>query len=174
MIMNRLHGTEALEYHAGFTIGEIDKARMTRMIESFADISLKLACTTYDAIESLDLGEDGSVVVGSDTTFIGPGTLGQPVFGGPYQTSKDRYLFAIDQMLVAIRKGWTHRGLSMLFYLIYLEARRYVTDWKELAIQQTEFYLSHPDPHAGNQLFVNDKITGYIDLEWCVICSSRV
>lgn len=166
MILSRLPGTDVLECHAGLTIGQVDETTMTGLIESYAEISIKIAQLRFEAIGSLHTTENDSVEVGRDMSFAVPGPEGQPVFGGPYSTVKDRYLYAIDQMLASIRKGWTHRSHLVLAYLMYLEARRHVLDWAEIAKPASDHYLVHPDPHAGNVLIQDIQVTGYIDWEW--------
>lgn len=139
---------------------------MTALIESYADMSIKLSNLKFDKIGSLDTDQDGNIIVGQDTYFAFHGHPEGHTFGGPYLTLLDRYLFCIDNVLSLIRNQVIYRHRLLFAYLLYLDLRKLVRRFAILYKQETEFYIEHPDSHAGNIMFKGTQVSGYLDWEW--------
>lgn len=164
LIAKRLSGKE-LDVHSGLAYGDWDEDETKSMIDSFTDITIRMSEKPFEAIGSLDVAADGSIMVGSDTAFaFYEGN--KPVFGGPYANLQERYSFVLGMFCKSIKYGVLFRKFPTLAYLMFAETRRLVMNCKALKSNETEFFLGHPDPSGGNILFEGTSVTGYIDWEW--------
>lgn len=167
LIFQRMLGTESLPCHTALTYKEVDEEYMSSIIGDYAEISIRISQLKLNGIGGLDVDEHGSVIVGSDTEFSFP-TGGRFSDFGPFRNLKERYLHVIERVLELIRNGLLYRARPILAYLVYLEVHRLVIHYAPLALEETEFYLEHPDSHCGNLLFSGKSISAYIDWEWQV------
>lgn len=143
-----------------------DKECFRAFAKQYVAASIKLSALTFDAIGSLDKNEEGKLIVGNSVDSPWYDDAGNVVFGGPFKSLKDRYLFEMDCRLKGIRAGRMHRAGPLLPYLIFLEFHRLVSSSSELAKEESHFYLAHADMAPYNILATSDKLTAIVDWEW--------
>lgn len=162
MIFSRLPG------HDGSDEEEhpITPEMKAQMIEGYADIAIKIAGLKFEAVGSFDVGPDQDIIIGACVQYINGGTKDASPYGGPFKSMGAFHLFYIDNTLDLIARGIVHRQRLLYAYLVYLEIRRLIVGHEPLWREPAEFYINHPDTHAGNLLLDGGSITGYIDWEW--------
>lgn len=165
LLYDKMPGFPGTSTRSLLAMAETDDEKMMRFAEQYAAASIKISTLTLDAIGSLDRDASGKVFVGPSVDFPWYDAAGQALFGGPFRTLRDKYLFAIDNTLEAIRLGRMHRAGPLLPYLIYLDLRRLVRASRSLAQAENLFYLRHPDSTPINIMCTSDDITALVDWE---------
>lgn len=127
-----------------------------------------MSTLTFDTIGSPVWDDKGEITIGNLVDYAYCDDKGVPHFGGPFKTLRDRYLFAINHNLEAMRKGYMHRSGLLLPYLAHLTLRAFVISIEELSREEGTFYLPHPDLHPDNVITDGESITGLVDWEWRV------
>lgn len=166
IIFERMPGVPELEYHCGLSGGLLDFQYMSSLIDSFADISIRISHLPFKAVGGLGIDTQDSIIVASDPEFIVPTLANRTGLGGPYPGFRARYTSVIDAICGLMRKGLMFRQHLTLAYLSYLEIRRLITNYHPMGALDTEFFLEHPDPHSGNLLLQGSSISAYIDWQW--------
>jgi hypothetical protein len=139
---------------------------MRVFVKDFAEISIKLSNLKFEAIGSLTHNKDGKVVCGPHLALGYQYYVKPPYYGGPFRTVRERYLHRIDSLIGLIKAGLIHRRSPLLHFLAFMEARRLVESDSEMAQQESEFYIRHPDCVGNNIMSEDGRITGLIDWEW--------
>lgn len=146
--------------------GVTDEERLREFVDQYVAASIKLSEYKFDAIGSLDKDENGKIIVGNavDSPWYDP--KGNVIFGGPYKSLQEKYLFELNGRLDCIRAGRMHRAGPLLPYLTFLDLHRQMSSSSVLANEETEFYIAHADSHAHNMMATPDKLTAIVDWEW--------
>lgn len=147
-------------------MAKTDNECLRAFINQYVAASIKLSALTFDAIGNLDKDREGKFIAGPAVDSPWYDETGNVVFGGPFRSLKDKYLFELDGRLKAIRAGRMHRASPLLHYLIFLDLHRSVSLNPELAKEESQFYLAHADTTPQNYLATSDKLTAIVDWEW--------
>jgi hypothetical protein len=166
LVYDRMLGEPCTSKNSLLAMGEVDDERMRSFANQYAAASIQISSLKFDAIGSLALDKEGTIIVGNTVASPWYDDRGNPKFGGPFRSLRDRYLFAINEALHCIRAGQMHRAGPLLPYLIYLELHRQVSASAVLGAQQTELYLAHADTLAHNIMATPHKLTAIVDWEW--------
>lgn len=155
-----------------------DVSQLRDLVDHFAAISVQMSTKVFDAIGSLVWDHDANGFrVGDAVDVPRYDESGTARFGGPFKTLRDRYLYAIDTQLEAIKKGYLHRSGLRLRYLAYQSLREYVLSIDELAREEKEFYLTHPDFEQNNFMIdpkAGTRISAVVDWNWSVVVCPHI
>lgn len=87
--------------------------------------------------------------------------------GGPFKSTRDRYLYQIEAALSAIKVGTLFRRAPLRAYLAHLEVRDLILGCESLEEDEQEFYLKHPDGTSDNILIdQTGAVSALLDWEW--------
>ncbi|WWC68347.1 uncharacterized protein I206_102272 [Kwoniella pini CBS 10737] len=92
--------------------------------------------------------------VGPMLSFWGLNYLDPPYLPGPFKTNQERYLAQIDIALSHIGNGWMNNKHTLDAYLWHLLLKELVETCLELAEEQQEVFVRHPD--AKGDIFLVD------------------
>lgn len=137
--------------------------RLQQFIDSCVAASIQLSTRTFGAIGSLTYDSTGDVAIGRVLGFITCNAQGQVSHDGPFRSLREHYLAVIDQILASLTAGLIFREGLLLPFLAHLELRRHVQANTEMAREETDFFIEHPDPHDANFLFAEGQITAIVD-----------
>jgi hypothetical protein len=89
--------------------------------------------------------------------------------GGPFQSTRDRYLYRIEDALSAIKADMLYRPAPLRAYLAHLEVRDLIRACPALKEEEEEhdFYLKQPDGGSDNILITSSgEVSALLDWEW--------
>lgn len=166
-MMDKVKGSNCYEtLDAALTEDVASEGHVRAMARNWAQLSVKLASRTYEAIGSPDLDEAGNIVIGNLLDGGWPDVPNYPYFAGPFKSQRDRWLNRLDCLISHTKKGWTLHDQPLVVYLGLKHARALVVNCEEFWNAPDDFYIRHADTHGGNVMAEAGEITALIDWEW--------
>lgn len=131
--------------------------------------AIKLSEAKFTAVGGLCLDQSGAITVGKLVDVRVSNAPDCDDLGGPFRSTRDRYLYHIEAVLCAIKADMLFRRAPLHAYLAHLEIKDLILASPDLRQSETEFYLKHPDASSDNILATESgAVSGLLDWEWYV------
>ncbi|RXK35578.1 hypothetical protein M231_07163 [Tremella mesenterica] len=93
----------------------------------------------------------------------------RPRLLGPFWSNRDRYLAQIDLILDKLFTQELLVDEPLPMFLSHLHARKMVQTCQDMAREENEFYIKHPDSKANQILVSEGSLSAVLDWEWAYV-----
>jgi hypothetical protein len=145
----------------------LNSEQLDLFIDTYVLQAIKISAVKFDAVGGLRLNGKGQTVVGGSVDIRETNLPGCLDLGGPFESTRARYLYRIEACLKAIEADMLFRVAPLHAYLAYLEVKRMVSACELLKEEEHDFYLKHSHAASHNILISQTgEITALLDWEW--------
>ena len=148
-------------------LDDLSPEQLDRFIDTYAAEAIKISSVKFPAVGGLCLDDAGAITVGKMVDTRESSAAGCNHLGGPFKSTRERYLYQIEANMSAIKAGTLFRYGAHRAYLAHLEVRDLILGCAALQEDEQEFYLKHPDGTADNILIDGSgAVSALLDWEW--------
>jgi hypothetical protein len=146
---------------------KLSPEQLERFIDTYAIQAIKISEVKFAAVGGLCLDVGGEIAVGRLVDVRDSNGPDCDHLGGPFLSTRERYLYQVEAALSAIKAGTLFRNAPLRAYMAHLEVRDLILGCEALRASETEFYLKHPDSTSDN-ILISDTgaVTALLDWEW--------